>query len=267
MSDRPGPGRTLDVVAKRRGYLAAVAAGHRGIRDLRDELDVSRSTVYEATRELERAGLLAREDGGFALTPFGRSAVAVHDRSLAALDTLCEVRPELDGLRHDGTLPPALCRDATVVRAEPHAPDRPFEAMEAFFEGATRMKGFAPVTGERYVEGLNEALDADGFSIDLLTEERVVGYLLSNHRDALERWVASADVRLYRTDETLPFGLLIQEEPTPAAGVLLYDDAGQFRALLTTEDHAAVARGRERFEARRTAATELAAGGGLAAND
>ncbi|MFB6304764.1 MAG: helix-turn-helix transcriptional regulator [Haloferacaceae archaeon] len=257
MSDRPGPERTLDVVAKRREVLAAVADGAAHVRDLRDELDVSRSTAYEATRELERAGVLTRGDGSFELTPFGRSAVAAHDRSLAALDTLCAVRPELDGLRRDVSLPPVLCRGAEVVRAEPHAPDRPFEAIGDFFDCATRMRGFAPVTGERYIAGLDEALAGDAFSIEMLTEECVVEYLLSNHRDALDRWVDSDDVRLYQTGETLPYGLLIEEEPAPSVGVMLYDESGQLRAFLATEDRAAVGRARERFEARRATATEL----------
>lgn len=258
MPDRPEPESTLDAVAKRREVLAAVERGSTHVRDLRDELDVSRSTVYEATRELEGAGLLVRESGEFAVTPFGRSAVEVYDRSLAALDTLCEVRSELDGTRPDAAIPPVLCRGAEVVRAEPHAPDRPFEAMGEFFAGATRMKCFAPVTGERYIEGLDEGLARESFSIDLLTEECVVGYLLSNHRDALEGWVASDDVRFYQTGESLPYGLLVEEEPTPSVGVLLYDGSGQLRAFLGTDDRAAVARGRERFEARRAAATELA---------
>lgn len=262
MDADPTPARVLDRVAQRREVLAAVEDGEGAVhvRDLRDALDLSRSTVYEATRELEADGLLAR-DGGFELTPFGRTAVEAHDRLLGALDTLCAIRDELAGLERDVTLDPVLCREADVVRAEPHAPDRPFEAVGRFFDDATRMKGFLPVTGTRYVEGLDEALaKRESFAIDVLTEGRVVEHLLSNHPDAVERWLASDRVRLYETESRLPFGLLVEEEPTPSVGVLLYDEAGQLRVLLRAESRVAVVRGRERFDARRATATELGAG-------
>lgn len=240
----------LDRIGKRRGVIAAVEGGARDVRDIRDAVDVARSTVYEATRELEAVGVLARSGNGFELTPFGRSAVEAHDRCLGALDTLCGVRSELAGLEREVTLDPLLCREAEVVRAEPHAPDRPFEAMGEFFEGATRMKGFVPVTGTRYIEGLNEGFDEGLCTLDVVTEERVVGYLLSNHPGAVEQWIDSDRIRLYETESRLPFGLLIEEEPARSIGVLLYDERGQLRVLLRTESRAAVAWGRERFAAR-----------------
>lgn len=262
MSGDPTAERVLDRVAQRRDVLGAVESEGGDVRDLRDALDLSRSTVYEATRELEGLGLLARGDDGFELTPFGRTAVEVHDRCRGALDTLCEVRTELAGLQGEATLAPALCHEADVVRAEPHAPDRPFEAMEEFFADATRMRGFVPVTGTRYIEGVNEALAADGtFTLDVVTEDRVVEYLLSNHPEAVDRWTASDRVRLFEIGTRLPFGLLIEEEPTPSVGVLLYDDGGQLRVLLRAERRMAVAWGREQFAAYRDRATELVAGG------
>jgi Mn-dependent DtxR family transcriptional regulator len=263
MGGAPTPERVLDRVAQRREVLAAVEDGERPVhvRDLRDALDLSRSTVYEATRGLESAGLLTRDDG-FELTPFGRTAVETYRRWLDALDTLCAIQDDLTGLDREVTLDPLLCREAEVVRAEPHAPDRPFEALGKVFDDATRMKGFLPVTGSRYIEGLDAALAEDGpFAIDVLTEARVVEYLLSNHPGAVDRWLDAEGVRLYETDSRLPFGLLIQEEPTPAVAVLLYDEAGQLRVLLRAESRVAVARGRERFDARLAAATELGGDG------
>lgn len=259
MAGDPTPERVLDRVASRRDVLAAVERGEGrvDVRDLRDALDVARSTVYEATRELEAHGLLAREEG-FELTPFGRQAVEVHDRWLGALETLCSIRGDLPDLSGDATLDPVVCRAADAVRARPHAPDRPFEAVGEFFADARLMKGFLPVTGARYVEGLSEALAADdSFAIEVLTEDRVVEYLLSNHPDAVEEWLDSDRVWLYETGARLPYGLLIEEEPDPSVGVLLYDDAGQLRVLLRAESRMAVAWGRERFADRRASATAL----------
>lgn len=84
------------------------------------------------------------------------------------------------------------------------------------------MKGLLPVTGTRYVEGLD-----------------------------------SGRVRLYETGSRLPLGLLIEEEPTPTAAVLLYDEGGQLWVLLRAESRVAVARARERFADRLAEATEL----------
>ncbi|MFB6080535.1 MAG: helix-turn-helix transcriptional regulator [Haloferacaceae archaeon] len=258
MSGDPPADRVLDRVAQRREVLEAVEVEGGDVRDLRDALDVSRSTVYEATRELEAVGLLARGDDGFELTPFGRTAVEVHDRCRDALETLCEIRPELARLQRDVQLNPAMCHEADVVRAEPHAPDRPFEAMVDFFDGASRMRGFVPVTGIRYIEGVNEALaEDDSFALEAVTEARVVEYLLSNHARAVDRWLSSDRVRLYETDARLPFGLLVEEDPAPSVGVMLYDEGGQLRVLLRAESRVAVAWGREQFLTHREEATEL----------
>lgn len=261
MDGDPTPERVLDRVTARRDVLAAVERGDAvHVRDLRDALDLSRSTVYEATRELEADGLLTRGEG-LELTPFGRIAVDLHDRWLGALETLCTLRGDLGGLTEGATLDPVVCREADVVRAEPHAPDRPFEAIGEFFAEAARMKGFLPVTGTRYVEGLDEILAEDeSFAIEMLTEHRVVEYLLSNHPNAVASWIDSDRVRLYETRASLPFGLLVQEEPDPSIGVLLYDEAGQLRELLVAENRMAVAWGRERFADRRADATELREG-------
>ena len=63
-----------DVLRKRAPLLETLADGPLTQRDVRDELGVSRSTVYKALRELESAGLVVGRPEGYALTGLGRLA-------------------------------------------------------------------------------------------------------------------------------------------------------------------------------------------------
>ncbi|WP_083252599.1 GntR family transcriptional regulator [Haladaptatus sp. W1] len=65
------PDVLLSTVVKRAGFLTALASGPIPKRHLRDELDVSRSTVYKAVRELHEYELVERTDEGLALTLAG----------------------------------------------------------------------------------------------------------------------------------------------------------------------------------------------------
>ena len=77
-----------DVLRKRAPLLEALADGPLTQRDVRDELGVSRSTVYSALRELESAGLVVGRPEGYALTGLGRLAWRRRDCYLARLDRL-----------------------------------------------------------------------------------------------------------------------------------------------------------------------------------
>ncbi|MEF8777864.1 MAG: winged helix-turn-helix domain-containing protein, partial [Natronomonas sp.] len=71
--------RLIDILRKRSLFLELLADTSLDQRDLRDELGVSRSTVYKALQELTDAGLVTEYDGKYTLTGFGRLAWQRHD--------------------------------------------------------------------------------------------------------------------------------------------------------------------------------------------
>jgi predicted transcriptional regulator len=250
----------LDVVnalQRRSSLLELLATQPSDIRDLRDELDVSRSTIYNAVRELESLGLVTQVDGRYRLTTFGRAAVQQHDQFMTRFTRLCDVGAELATLLPSVEVPPDVFTDADLVAAESHAPDRPFDAFERFIATSDRFRAFAPVTGARYVDLVTDQLRSRGVTADLVTEERVVDYILANHRTELLDALAHDSFRFYQTTRPLPFGLVVAEEPDPRLGLLLYDGQGQLRVFLTTDVEAALEWGTRTYDSYRAGAARV----------
>jgi len=63
------------LVGRREPTLRLLSDGPTTNRDVIDALEVSRSTVTRALRELEEAGFVGRRDGGYATTLAGRFAL------------------------------------------------------------------------------------------------------------------------------------------------------------------------------------------------
>lgn len=255
--ESPSPSAVIEALERRGSLLARLDEEPHDIRDLRDALDVSRSTVYNATRELEALELVTRGEDGFRLTLFGRFALQKYDRFVTELTDICDVEPELAVLSPDLAIPPDTFVDAEIVTAEPHAPDRPLEAFQRFVQSADRLRGFGPVTGTRYVELFGEQVLSGVLSAELITGETVVEYLLTHHESDVVEILNSDRFQLYETPRALSFGLILADDPDSRLGLLLYDDQGQLRLFLTTDENAALEWGRSIYDSYRADATPL----------
>ena len=77
-----------DLLRKRTALLESLADTPKDQRTLRDELGVSRSTVYKSLQELAEADIVIQRNGRYELTGFGRFAWQRHDEYLARLRRL-----------------------------------------------------------------------------------------------------------------------------------------------------------------------------------
>lgn len=255
--DVPETGEVLETLRKRRPYLLALREEPADIRDLRDAVGNARSTVYTGIRELEAARLVVRSDGGYRLTQFGQLALRRFESFRDDLDALAEAEPALPHLGPEPTLPPSVVVDATLITRDGHAPDRPIDTFEAEVREATALRGFAPVTRARYMRLFEQEVGEGDLEATLLTEQRVVEYLLENHADTLRPLLDGGDYELYETDRSLPFGLVLFDEPESHLGMSLYDGDQRLSAYLRTDSEAAFAWGEETFERYRANATAL----------
>jgi predicted transcriptional regulator len=256
-SESPSAPDVVDALRRRSSLLELVADDPSDIRDIRDELDVSRSTVYNAVRELESLRLVTQVDGRYRLTAFGRAALQQYGQFMTGFTELCTVGAELAALDPSLEVPPDVFVDAHVVAAEPRAPDRPFDAFERFMGESDRIRAFAPVTGGRYIDLVTDQLRSRGVTADLVTETQVVEYLLTHHRTELSDALGHDHFRFYQTTERLPFGLVLAEDPDPRLGLLLYDEQRQFRVFLTTTAAAALDWAGRRYDSYRAEATRV----------
>ena len=240
------PTALADVLRKRSSLLETLADGPLTQRDLRDELDVSRSTVYKALQELESAGLVVGCPEGYALTGLGRLAWRRHDAHLARLDRLTVADRLLASVPPDQRLPLSLFEHGRVYVSGRHAPERPLEQMEARSEVADRLRCFSPSGMPRYLGNIHERVEADRQTATLVLERPALERLEAEY-DRFEAVRSEPDIEFRRVREELPFALVLFDDGE--LGFFAYDD-GVLVGGAFSDDPDVVRWGERRFERR-----------------
>jgi predicted transcriptional regulator len=256
--DTPAFSDVFRVVCKRARLLERVHDEERDIRDLRDAVDASRSTIYKAVRELERHRLVESVEGGYRATLFGRLVYRKYERLMAEGETLADLEPVFSRLAADLPLDPVVFRDATVVPADPRAPDEPIDELEAFLRETDRVRSVPGVTRTRYLDFAMEHVYSGDLEVEILVAEEIVEYLLSNHRERLQSLVDSEHVAYSQIEARPRFGLVVADESDRRVALTLYDDRQQMQAFVATDAPEAYAWASETYAALRAEATELA---------
>lgn len=243
----------VDVVARRADALTVLADGPREKRDLRDVLDVSRSTAYKARRELEEWGLVRTEGGEVTLTQFGRLVRRQYDDFLAGVERIVEARPLLSSIPEETMLPLALVVRGRQVRGERHAPERPLARFEDITETASHIKCLSPVAMPRYLPRIRERVSDDDLVVEFVLESGALERLDADpdFRAALE----SDAVCLCECEEHLPYGLVILDDEVVA--FVAYADTGAVVGLVVSDDPAACAWATAAYEHYRDAGEQL----------
>lgn len=247
----------IEIVVKRASFLDRLASGPTDKRDLRDDLDVSRSTVYKAMRELEDAKLAEEADEGCRLTLFGRLLVEEYG---AFGQTVADVRgceSLLSVLPPDAPVTTAALVGADRVVAERHAPNRPVGRIERVVRNADRVVGFSPVVLAQYVNLFHEQVVSEGLVAELVLERPVVEYMWEDHNDLFAEALDTGRLSVWVTDESLPFGLLIGEGDSDEVVVIAYDRGGELRGVIANDTVAALDWSDEVFRAYRSRAEQV----------
>ena len=249
----------LHAVAKRADLLRCLDddRGRKDIRDLRDELETSRSTVYKATRELETVRVVESTSDGYGLTLFGRLLLRKFERMLTEARTLWEFEDVLASLPPDLPIDPSVFADADVVVTEPHVPDRAVEELESFVAELGRFRTMTPVHRTRYLDFGRDRVGESEFAGEFVMERRLIEYVLSNHADAFTELLGNDSLRWFETERRLPFGLVLPESSSSPVGLTLYDEGRQLQAFVRTDDPAAAEWAEETYLSFRDDATRL----------
>lgn len=150
---------------ERTPVLHALREEPLGRSDIQERLDVSRTTAYRTTVDLEERGLVERTNGDYRLTPRGLAVAATGDRYADGLAAAERLEPFLSSVHHpDFVHSLHLFADAEVL-----TPDRddPFGLIESLMErlaAADRFRCMVDVVGparwfdvaaERAAEGVD----------------------------------------------------------------------------------------------------------------
>ena len=237
----------ISTVVKRRPFLDRLADAPTAKRDLRDELDVSRSTVYKAVRELEEQGLVTETDEGVRLTLVGRllaDEYRTFETHAAGIHDCAEL---LSVLPADAPVTTDLVLGAETVLAERHAPTRPVEYIGDLVRDSDHVIGATPVVLSQFVDIFYDEIVAGDLTADLVLETPVVEYLQDDHADRLAEALETGRLSIRRTDESLPFGLVASE--SEGLVLIVYDENGELRGVMLNDTPAAVDWGESTFRA------------------
>ena len=231
----------LGLLATRSGFVDRLLTDPADKPTLESDLGVSRSTVDRAVRDLETAGLAERRNGTVRLTVAGR-LIAEEFRSLVdvVVDT-ANAKPVLDPLDPDAPLSPTFLDGASVYPSTAPAPYDQADRIEERLCRAERLRAFTKVISyEPISKLLSERVVAGGMEFEVIYEAPILDYL--------ERERAAERRRMFETGryrplgvETLPYGMLLIDEPDGSCAVITtYDETQTFRGMLINEREGAV---------------------------
>lgn len=248
MSNQPDVGverpAVADLLDKRADLLACLADGARSQRDLREELDRSRSTVYKAVTELAEAGLIAESAEGYELTGVGRLAWRRYDDYQARLDRLVAAEPLLNAIPDDRRVPLSTFEHGRVIVPGRHAPERPLDHLEALAEDVDTLRCFSPAGMPRYFSDIHERVADDDLTAKLVIEDDGIDRVRTTY-DRFEAAVddSAFDVRI--ATGKLPFAIVVFDEAE--LGLFAYD-AGTLVGATFCDDDAALTWGERLFD-------------------
>lgn len=237
MESRSSP--ILESLTRRTETLREVNDGPVQKRDLVTALDVSRSTVDRALRELVAMDLVERVDGVYRTTLAGRLAVDAFDdlqRRTHGIDAALDV---LSVLPHDAPFPPDLFAGATVVEPTPISPHRPAETNVELLSWAGHVRGVVSAVSEQYVANYRTAI-AGGTSVDLVFPSAVLERLITRYDTAGDPVFERDTVEVRETTESLPCSVKLHErDGERVASLTVYGPDG-LRGLVTNDSPEAV---------------------------
>jgi predicted transcriptional regulator len=245
----------IQTLVQRSDLLGRLADDPASKRDLRDDLGVSRSTVYKAVRELEAENLVEQRDGSVRLTLSGRLLVERYRSFEGYVSSVRCQQSLLGALPSDAPVSHALLEGADRILAEPVAPDRPLNYLDDVIRGADRIVGFGPVALQRYVRLFHQQLGDGDLTAELVFERSVVDCLRRDYADRFRESLETDRYSLWVTDDPLPFGLVVAEGQRVAMTV--YGEGGDAKGVIANDSEAALDWGRAVFERYRTNATRV----------
>lgn len=242
-----GYGSMVALLARRAPLLRELRRSPAAKSDLLSPLDVSRSTIDRAIRELERDDLVERIDGRYRLTLAGRIALDAFDEFSERLEAVQSNADVLDCLPSDVSLSAELLVDAETVRAKPAVPQRPVEALAATVARAERIRGTVVGIAAQFVDIYRRQI-LDGATVEVVTDGDTLSRLLGRYSDAIEEVLETGRVEIREAPSTPPYGLKIHESGDERiVTVAVYGENG-VRALIRNDTSEAVRWAERRYE-------------------
>lgn len=251
-----GASELFELSLQRRDLLAVLDKGARRKVNLRSALDVSRSTIHRAVRELAAAGLVADGDRVRITLP-GRRCLELVREADAALADLTAARDLLAQLPASAPVGWPLLRDATVHTPAPADPGRPLDPAAELVRETDVLVGLAAaLTQPRFPRLFRRRVLGEGMRLSMVYADALVDEVLARQTVGLQE-MAEAGAEAYAVSE-LPFGMLLGRTAAgPRVVVIVYDDGDSLAGTLVNDRLAAINYAARLFEQYRDRAADI----------
>ncbi|MDS0241372.1 MULTISPECIES: helix-turn-helix domain-containing protein [unclassified Haloferax] len=225
------------VLTERHAYLRALIEHPRSKRDLEDEVDISRSTLDRALRDLADADLVQYEDGVWTPTLLGWCSYRAQEAYRDHLTTLADAAPLLDHLSLDGPVGCAFLDDADVYEADPSMPDAVIQTLLDSVEHATEVCVATPVVVTGFAEKFYDCVRiGDNYTLEMILPAQVFEQVHTAFPTLTNELMSDGNVRLYRASIPFSFGLWIAD--ADEVGIVVFTEQGLGGILVNDTDDA-----------------------------
>ena len=251
-------GELLFQLYRRHRFVERLYEGGADKRALAAELDVSRSTVDRAVRELEAAELVERDRGTVRLRPVGRLLVEEYRSLLDAVERVERADDLLSALPPDSPIRLDVLDGADVYPATRPAPYESIRHLKALVRTADRMRGCSKALSHAPLGRLLYHRTTNGdLELELVYEPAMIDYLLDSRLDERRTMVESGNFRPMEASD-LPFALfLLEEDGETTVCVCAYDEDDDFRGLLINDTETAIEWAKAVYERHRSEAADV----------
>lgn len=247
----------LETLQSRIDVLGAVASTPLQKPELQDRLDVSRSTVNRAVRELESTGFVTRTDEGYVPTLYGDILLERYESFIDDAAEMVRAGPLLETLPPGVPMSPAMLTDASIHRSSAPAPHRPIGRFERLLEDADRMRGISRTITQSSTPDLVAERVRDGMPGELVLGSELAEYMLEHRRETERELIETGRYRLYEVDR-VPYGLALLDVDEETVVVLfVYSDSNDLLGTISNDTPEAAAWARRQYCRYRSSATDI----------
>lgn len=216
----------IGLLSRRHDLLNLLGEESRSKSELESTLNISRSTVDRAVRNLEAESIVARASGGVSLTQYGRIVLDGYRQFRAGLVGLEAAKSLFSSFDSDETVPFDMFRDASVVTSDRRSPHRPTVAFQQFLVDATDVKSVITGVVPEYVRTCHQQVVENGSTVEVVVESSVLEKVLTRYWDRVVDMLDTGRLTIFEVGTDPTYSVQVADTDSREAAILTYGDSG-----------------------------------------
>lgn len=227
------PSEVFKLLGKRAHLLQIVIENNTiDRRDLVDELEESRTTIYRGLDQLENQDILHESNGIYTITNFGTLVYEVYQTYTNIITRLIATKDVVECIKDIEILDPEVLFGAETIVSDKREPERMINQMESVISGVNEVCVILPVIPPNYMEFICNLLDESKFHIEIIIETDVFDVLKDRHIEQTQYLNSSENALLMVTELDLPFGMQLVLDPMNKVQIIGFGPYGEIRGII-----------------------------------